>query len=113
MADDDSDSKFSRRDFLEVSSGALAGAGVTSVANMFAQDQSKRPTAARVIRARQTLPSTRRIPIPAIRRRPTPAACRHSSIPSPSRTSGCIRADGPAKSPYANSPSPQLLPAWI
>jgi oxalate decarboxylase len=42
MADDDSDSKFSRRDFLEVSSGALAGAGVTSVANMFAQDQSTR-----------------------------------------------------------------------
>ena len=28
MADDQSDSKFSRRDFLEVSSGALAGAGV-------------------------------------------------------------------------------------
>ena len=47
MADDDSDSKFSRRDFLEVSSGALAGAGVTSVANMFAQDQSKRPASDR------------------------------------------------------------------
>jgi oxalate decarboxylase len=40
MADDQSDSKFSRRNFLEVSSGALAGAGVSSVANMFAQDQS-------------------------------------------------------------------------
>jgi oxalate decarboxylase len=40
MADDQGDSKFSRRDFLEVSSGALAGAGVTSVANMLAQDQS-------------------------------------------------------------------------
>jgi hypothetical protein len=40
MADDQSDSRFSRRDFLEVSSGALAGAGVTSVANMFPQDQS-------------------------------------------------------------------------
>src|SRR5579863_731990 len=40
MADDQSDSKFSRRDFLGVSSGALAGAGVSSVANMFAQDQS-------------------------------------------------------------------------
>src|SRR5438445_1865964 len=40
MADDQSDSKFSRRDFLEVSSGALAGAGVTSVTSMFAQDQS-------------------------------------------------------------------------
>ncbi len=45
MADDQSDSKFSRRDFLEVSSGALAGAGVSSVANMFAQDQcSNGPT---------------------------------------------------------------------
>src|ERR1700730_12717268 len=43
MADDQSDSKFSRRDFLGVSSGALAGAGVSSVANMFAQDQSARP----------------------------------------------------------------------
>src|SRR6202047_2940884 len=40
MADDQSDSKFSRRDFLEVSSGALAGAGGSSVANIFAQDQS-------------------------------------------------------------------------
>src|SRR6202047_4845911 len=40
MADDQSDSKFSRRDFLEVSSGALAGAGGSSVANMFDQDQS-------------------------------------------------------------------------
>lgn len=43
MADDQSEGKFSRRDFLGVSSSALgasalAGAGVTSVANLFAQD---------------------------------------------------------------------------
>src|SRR5438552_939915 len=47
MADDHSDSRFSRRDFLEVSSGALAGAGVTSVANIFAQDQATKPASDR------------------------------------------------------------------
>jgi oxalate decarboxylase len=40
MADDRNDGGFSRRDFLEVSSGALAGAAATSAANLFAQDQS-------------------------------------------------------------------------
>ena len=40
MADDQGESKFSRRDFLEVSSGALAGAGIASAAKVFAQGQS-------------------------------------------------------------------------
>jgi hypothetical protein len=48
MADYQSDAKFSRRDFLGVSTGALAGVGVTSVANMFAQDQL--PTSGEVLR---------------------------------------------------------------
>src|ERR1700686_497757 len=47
MADDQSDSKFSRRDFLGGSSGALAGAGVSSVAKVFAQDLSTKPASAR------------------------------------------------------------------
>lgn len=52
MADDQSDGKFSRRDFLGASStalgaGALAGAGVTSVANLFAQDSPARTVSER------------------------------------------------------------------
>src|SRR6202008_1692736 len=43
MVDDQSYSKFSRRDFLEVSSGAVAGAGVGSVADMFSQDSPAKP----------------------------------------------------------------------
>ena len=35
--------RFSRRDFLEVGSGALAAVGVGSVVNLLAQDQSARP----------------------------------------------------------------------
>jgi oxalate decarboxylase len=47
MADDQNDARFSRRDFLEVSSGALAGAGVSSVANVFAQDSPTKPASNR------------------------------------------------------------------
>jgi len=51
MADDQNDSKFSRRDFLGVSSGALAGAsalaGVSAVGNVFAQESSTKPGSAR------------------------------------------------------------------
>lgn len=47
MADDQNDSRFSRRDFLEVSSGALAGAGVSSVASVFAQDSPAKPASNR------------------------------------------------------------------
>jgi len=40
MAHDEREAEFSRREFLEVGSGALAAAGVTSVANMAGQDPS-------------------------------------------------------------------------
>src|SRR5215472_8193502 len=40
MVYDPNDSRFSRRSFLEVSSGALAAAGMTSVAKIASQDQS-------------------------------------------------------------------------
>jgi len=43
MADHQNDTEFSRRAFLEVSSGALAAAGVGSVAHMAGQDQSGEP----------------------------------------------------------------------
>lgn len=43
MAHDQNEARFSRRDFLEVSSGALAAAGVKSVANIATQDQSAKP----------------------------------------------------------------------
>lgn len=39
---DDTNARFSRRDFLELSSGALAGAGMTST-GMFAQDSAGKP----------------------------------------------------------------------
>ena len=49
MADEQSDGKFSRRDFLGAGTvagaGALAGAGVGSVANMFARGPSSDSTA--------------------------------------------------------------------
>ena len=47
MADDQNGAGFSRRDFLEVSSGALAGAGVSSVANIFVQDSPTKPASDR------------------------------------------------------------------
>ncbi len=53
MADDHSDSRFSRRSFLEASSGALAGAsalaaaGVTSVASMLGQDSPTKQASGR------------------------------------------------------------------
>ena len=40
MADDPNEAEFSRREFLEVSSGALAAAGARSVAHLAAQDPS-------------------------------------------------------------------------
>ena len=47
MADDSNDGGFSRRDFLEVSSGALAGAAATSAANLFAQESPAKPASDR------------------------------------------------------------------
>lgn len=43
MVHDQNEVKFSRRGFLEVSSGALAAAGVKSMANIAGQDQSAKP----------------------------------------------------------------------
>ena len=47
MAQDPIDAKVSRRNFLEVSSGALAAAGATSVAKIAGQDQSAKPVSDR------------------------------------------------------------------
>jgi len=47
MADDSNDGGFSRRDFLEVSSGALAGAAATSAASLFAQESPAKPASDR------------------------------------------------------------------
>jgi oxalate decarboxylase len=47
VSEDRKDSKFSRRGFLEVSSGALAAAGAKSVANIIGQDSSSPPPADR------------------------------------------------------------------
>ena len=85
MAHDPNDAKVSRRDFLGVSSGALAAAGVTSVANVAAQEQSAKPAADR----------NTRDPIPA--NQPLDAQNPSSGNPPPTDAGGVP----PFKYPFA------------
>ena len=99
MPDDRNDSKFSRRGFLEASSGALAAAGANSVAKLLGPDQvdpqgsgrSKSDPAPRTSR------STPKTPLPQILHQPMQAACRHSNTRSRSDISGCTTEGGRAK----------------
>jgi hypothetical protein len=114
MNTDNSNDQVSRRGFLGVSSAALAAAvGALSVSSAIAQNQTTSHNTSgdrtKSDPGPANPPLDGQIRIPSGRLRPIrKASSKISNIRFLSPTSASTKAAGPAKSPFANCPSPKL-----